>query len=71
MVVGDRNETEPDSQAGERRLRIDPKCKQLILDLERVRWKTDSNGNTLLEIDKSDPYRTGAIHQPVTIERID
>jgi hypothetical protein len=46
------------SQAGERRLRIDPKCKQLILDFERVRWKTDSNGNTLQEIDKSDPARS-------------
>ena len=45
------------NQAGERRLRIDPKCKQLIQDFERVRWKTDSNGNMLSEIDKS---RSGA-----------
>ena len=46
------------NQAGERRLLIDPKCKELILDLERVRWKNDSNGNTLTEIDKTDPART-------------
>jgi hypothetical protein len=46
------------NQAGESRLRISPKCKELILDLERVHWKTDSNGNTSGEIDKSDPNRT-------------
>ena len=46
------------NQAGERRLLIDPKCKQLILDLERVRWKNDTQGNTLAELDKSDPERT-------------
>ena len=46
------------NQAGEQRLLIDPKCEELILDLERVRWKNDSNGNTLTEIDKTDPART-------------
>jgi hypothetical protein len=46
------------NQAGERRLRIAPKCKELILDMERVHWKTDSNGNTLGDIDKSDPQRS-------------
>jgi hypothetical protein len=46
------------NQAGERRMRIDPACKQLIMDFERVRWKTDSNGNLLQEIDKSDPARS-------------
>ena len=46
------------NQAGERRLLIDPKCKQLILDLERVHWKSDANGNTLTDIDKSDPARS-------------
>jgi hypothetical protein len=35
------------SQEGDRRLLIDPKCKQLILDLERVHWKTDWSGNML------------------------
>ena len=39
-------------------LRIDPRCKQLILDLERVHWKVDLNGNTLAQIDGSDPMRT-------------
>ena len=46
------------NQAGERRLLIDPKCKQLILDLERVHWKSDATGNSLAVIDKSDPART-------------
>ncbi len=46
------------NQAGERRLQIDPGCKQLILDFERVHWKVDLNGNTLAEIDGSDPMRT-------------
>jgi hypothetical protein len=43
---------------GQYRLRIDPKCKQLIRDLEQVCWKTDANGNSLMELDKSDPMRT-------------
>ena len=42
----------------ERRLLIDPRCKQLIRDLEQVSWKTDANGNPLIELDKSDPMRT-------------
>ena len=46
------------NQAGERRLWIDPACKQLITDFERVHWKTDANGNMLPDIDKSDPLRT-------------
>jgi len=46
------------NQAGLRRLFLDPHCKELIKDLERVHWKTDPNGNTLAEIDKSDPART-------------
>ena len=44
----------------ERRLLIDPRCKQLIRDLEQVSWKTDANGNPLIELDKSDPMRTHA-----------
>jgi len=46
------------NQAGECRLHIDPRCKQLIQDLERVHWKCDVNGNTLTDIDKSDPARS-------------
>jgi Terminase large subunit, T4likevirus-type, N-terminal len=42
----------------ERRLFIDPRCRQLIRDLEQVAWKTDANGNPLIELDKSDPWRT-------------
>jgi hypothetical protein len=46
------------NQAGERRLLIDPKCKELILDFERVHWKNDAHGNALADIDKSDPARS-------------
>ena len=46
------------NQAGERRLFIDPGCKQLILDFERVHWKADLNGNSLTDIDKADPARS-------------
>jgi len=44
--------------SGEHRLLIDPKCKHLIRDLEQVRWKADPYGNSLAELDKSDPMRT-------------
>ena len=46
------------NQAGDRRLSIDPGCKQLILDFERVHWKVDLSGNSLTDIDKSDPARS-------------
>jgi hypothetical protein len=46
------------NQAGDCRLRISPKCKELFKDLERVHWKNDSYGNPLNDIDKSDPLRT-------------
>jgi hypothetical protein len=44
--------------AGERRLFIDPRCKELILDLERVCWRTDDFGQPTSELDKSDRKRT-------------
>jgi hypothetical protein len=46
------------NHAGEHRLIVDPKCKHLILDFERVHWKSDTHGNTLADIDKSDPDRS-------------
>jgi hypothetical protein len=46
------------NHAGQHRLLIDPKCKQLIKDLEQVCWKSDPHGNPLAELDKSDPMRT-------------
>ena len=48
------------SASGERRLVADPGCKELIADLERVGWKRDPHGNTLAQLDKSDPKRTHA-----------
>jgi len=42
---------------GQRRLLVDPKCKQVIQDLEQVSWKADPHGNPLAELDKSDPMR--------------
>jgi len=46
------------NQAGDRRLSIAPGCKDLILDLERVHWRNDSNGNTITDIDKGDSLRS-------------
>lgn len=46
------------NHAGQRRMLIDPDCKCLIKDFEQVSWKTDPNGNSLAELDKSHPMRT-------------
>jgi hypothetical protein len=48
------------NQAGRQRLYIDSRCKELIKDFEQVCWKTDPNGNSLAEVDKSNPMRTHA-----------
>jgi hypothetical protein len=46
------------SAAGERRLFVDPKCRELLKDFERVRWAVDTNGRVTSELDKSDRLRT-------------
>ena len=46
------------NNAGERRLLVNPCCKQLIRDLERVSWKADSNDNLLPQLDKTNPGLT-------------
>jgi hypothetical protein len=46
--------------AGQVRLLVDPHCKQLIKDFEQVCWKVDPHGNSLAELDKSNPLRTHA-----------
>jgi hypothetical protein len=43
---------------GQRRLAVSPKCKQLIRDLEQVSWKTDANGISIGDLDRSDRMRT-------------
>jgi len=43
---------------GERRLLVNPRCKQLIRDLERVSWKADSHDNLLPQLDKTNPGLT-------------
>lgn len=48
------------SAAGERRLKIKGKCKELRKDLKEVRWKKDASGNPTGQIDKSDTKRTHA-----------
>jgi hypothetical protein len=48
------------SAAGESRLFLDPRCKELIADLERVCWLVDSLGQPTTELDKSDRTRTHA-----------
>ena len=42
----------------QRRLIIDPRCKHLIKDLERVSWKADGHDNLLGQVDKSNPHLT-------------
>jgi hypothetical protein len=44
--------------AGERRLLIDPKCKELRKDFGQMRWKRDVAGNPTGELDKSNPQRS-------------
>jgi hypothetical protein len=46
------------SHSGLHRLMVHQHCKHLIRDLEQVCWKTDPHGNSLVELDKSDPLRT-------------
>ena len=48
------------SASAERRLFVDPQCKELIKDLEQVAWKRDSHGNTLYDLDDKDSKRTHA-----------
>jgi phage terminase large subunit len=44
--------------AGDRRVVIDPRCKELVKDFEQLAWKVDPHGNALSELDKSDPMRS-------------
>jgi hypothetical protein len=46
------------NHAGQHRLMVHEHCKHLIRDFEQVCWKTDPHGNSLAELDKSDPMRT-------------
>ena len=46
------------SATGERAIAIDPRCRELIRDLEQVSWRRDSAGNPRDELDKSDRRRT-------------
>lgn len=48
------------NHAGQQRLYIYSQCKELIKDFEQVSWKTDPNGNSLADVDKSNPMRTHA-----------
>ncbi len=44
--------------SGDRQLFVDPRCKELIRDLERVCWSSDHSGQPGTELDKSDRMRT-------------
>ncbi|MBV9406674.1 MAG: terminase family protein [Acidobacteriaceae bacterium] len=46
------------SASGDRRLFIDPRCRELIRDLEQVRWQSGPDGQSLSELDKTDRLRT-------------
>jgi len=44
--------------SGQHTLGVNLTCKHLIGDFEQVCWKTYPHGNSLAELDKSDPMRT-------------
>jgi len=46
------------NHAGHHRMLVDQGCRHLIQDFEQVSWKADPHGNTLADLDKSDPKRT-------------
>jgi hypothetical protein len=46
------------NHAGQNRLFVDRSCKHLIKDFEEVQWKSDPYGNTLADLNKSNPMRT-------------
>ena len=46
------------SASGDHRLFIDPRCKELIQDFERICWRMDDLGQPTNELDKSDRMRT-------------
>lgn len=48
------------NQLGDARLFVDPRCRELILDLENVAWAVDSTGAPTAELNKSDRARTHA-----------
>jgi hypothetical protein len=43
---------------GQRRLFIDPGCKELLLDMKSMRWKLDVAGNSTNELDESNRLRS-------------
>jgi hypothetical protein len=46
------------NHAGQNRLLIDANCKHLIKDFEQVSWKSDPYGNSLADLDKTNPMLT-------------
>ena len=48
------------NNSGERRLLMDPRCRELIADFEQVQWKSDASGNQAADLDKKDGKRTHA-----------
>lgn len=45
---------------GDRRMFVDPRCKELIKDFEQVVWRMDASGNSTGDMDKRDNKRTHA-----------
>jgi len=46
------------SAIGEPHVFINPQCRELILDLEKVGWQLDASGRPTSEIDKTDKHRS-------------
>jgi len=44
--------------AGEHRIYLHTACKELAKDFEQLAWKMDPNGNSISDLDKSDPMRS-------------
>jgi phage terminase large subunit len=44
--------------SGDRKILVDPRCRELIQDFEEIAWMRDSRGNSQDDIDKRDPKRT-------------
>jgi hypothetical protein len=42
----------------QRRLMVDPRCKELIEDFEQVTWASDPDGNIIFKLESSNPKRT-------------
>jgi hypothetical protein len=53
----------------DRRLYIDPSCRELVADMEEVKWKVDAHGNTYDKLDERDSKRTHVVRRAGLLHR--